>query len=94
MSARHVLRGLVREGRPRRRYHDALDAGFRLSVVLFVDILWVYWAFGPHTGDSSLWFWCLALATVPALGVNVYGLLTFAAVLRERSWQSAGRGVR
>jgi hypothetical protein len=87
----HRMQGLVREARPRQRSWDALDAGFRLSVALYLDVLWVFWAFSPRVNYYDLWLGCLILVTLPAVGVNVYGVLTFVAVLRERSWRSAGR---
>lgn len=84
---------MIRPGRPRRRVSDGIDAGFRVSISLFLDWLWVFLVAIMATSDQRGTAWVVAalIGGLPLCAVNVFAFLTMRAYFDDRLWLRAQR---
>lgn len=89
------MRRLPRPERPRRRFADGIDAGWRLSVsfgLLKASIIFsLYFQLSQHETGYAI---ALAVCAVPFAVSHVFAWLTLLAWLDERSWLRAQRMAR
>ena len=82
----------ISTGHPRRRKSDLVDAGWRLCLSLSLLAVWLFLvALLATSPRGPEWLWYVSMLGVPIIPAIFFAVLTFNAVLADRSWLRAER---